>query len=77
VTSSPWIRAGLRAVLEGHADLQVVGEAENGLAVLPLVELLQPEALVLDLMMPGLGGLEIVRQVRQAAPQTCIVILSM
>jgi two-component system, NarL family, response regulator NreC len=73
----PIVREGLRAVLGAHSDFLVVGEAEAGPAVLPLVEQLKPDVLVLDLMMPGLGGLEITRQVRDAAPQTCVVILSM
>ena len=73
----PIVRDGLRAVLEAHADLRVVGEAEDGPAVLPLVEQLKPDVLVLDLIMPGAGGLEVTRQVRRTAPRTCVVILSM
>jgi two-component system response regulator NreC len=71
------VRGGLRALLEGELTCQVVGEAGSGPEAVSLVERLQPDLLVLDLMMPGFSGLEVVRQVRQSAPQTRIVILSM
>src|SRR4051812_12287809 len=68
---------GLKALLAAETDLRVVGEATDGLAVLPLVEKLQPEVLVVDLMMPGLNGLEVTRQLHQKVPRTKIVVLSM
>ena len=71
------VREGLCTVLKAQPDFHVVGEAEDGLQVVALVERLQPEVLVLDLMLPGLNGLEVARQVRQRAPQTRVVILSM
>jgi DNA-binding NarL/FixJ family response regulator len=55
----------------------VVGEAGTGLDVLPLVQQLRPDVLVLDLMLPGLGGLEVTRQVRRQCPATRVLILSM
>src|SRR5882724_2030555 len=73
----PVVRLGLRSLLEAEPDFQLVGEAADGLEVVPMVERLQPNVLVLDLMMPGLGGLEITRQVAQRWPQTRILILSM
>lgn len=71
------VRQGLRALLEGESEFAIVGEAENGLQVPDMAERLQPDVLVLDLMMPGLNGLEVTRQVRKRSPQTRIVILSM
>src|ERR1700679_2621547 len=68
---------GLRALLAGEDDLDVVGEATDGLQVLPKVLQLKPAVLVVDLMMPGLNGLEVVRQVKQRAPETRIIVLSM
>jgi two-component system response regulator NreC len=68
---------GLKAMLATEPDLQVIGEAHDGLEVGPLVEKLRPEVLVLDLMMPGLNGLEVTRQLRTRVPATKIVILSM
>jgi len=71
------VRNGLRVLLEAEPDFSVVGEAGDGLEAVRLVERLQPDALVLDLMMPGLNGLEVARQVSQRSPQTRVVILSM
>ncbi|NCC37213.1 MAG: response regulator transcription factor [Chloroflexia bacterium] len=71
------VRAGLRALLENEMDCSVVGEAGNGLEALALVERLQPSLLVVDLMMPGLSGLEVARQARQISSGTRIIILSM
>ena len=73
----PIVRQGLRALLEAERDFQVVGEAGDGLEAVALVERVKPDVLVLDLMMPGLAGLQVARQVRQRSPQTRIVILSM
>ncbi len=72
------VRAGLRALLEGaHADFHVVGEAADGLEAVQLVERQKPDVLVVDVMMPGLNGIEVTRQVRQRVPQTRVVVLSM
>jgi len=71
------VRQGLRALLEAEDDLAVVGEADTGLEALQLVERLQPHVLVLDIMMPELGGLEVTHQIKQRSSQTEVVILSM
>lgn len=71
------VRQGLRSLLETAPDFQVIGEADNGLETVQLVERLQPEVLIVDIMMPGLNGLEVTRQVKQRFPQTQIIILSM
>jgi len=71
------VRQGLRTLLESEPDFRVVGEAGDGLEAVQLVERLQPDVLVLDLMMPSLDGLEVTRQVSQRSPQTRVVILSM
>lgn len=71
------VRQGLRALLEAEPDFAIVGEAADGLEVPDLVERLKADVLVLDLMLPGLTGLEVTRQVQQRSPQTRIVILSM
>jgi DNA-binding NarL/FixJ family response regulator len=68
---------GLKALLSVEPDLKVIGEANDGLSVLPLVEKLQPTVLVLDLMMPGMNGLEVTRQLHDKSPSTRIVVLSM
>ncbi|MCB0213510.1 MAG: response regulator transcription factor [Anaerolineae bacterium] len=71
------VREGLKTILGALPDFQIVGEADDGLQVGAVVERLKPDVLVLDLMMPGLNGLEISRQVRRNTPQTQIVVLSM
>jgi two-component system response regulator NreC len=68
---------GLKALLSGEPDMEVIGQATDGLQVLPRVLELKPEVLVLDLMMPGLGGLEVARQMRDRASETKVIVLSM
>jgi two-component system, NarL family, response regulator NreC len=71
------VRKGFKALLGSEADFEVVGEANDGLETIQLVEKLQPDVLVLDLMMAGLNGLEVTRQLSKKNPKTAIVILSM
>jgi DNA-binding NarL/FixJ family response regulator len=71
------VRQGLRELLKRELDFRLVGEAANGLEAIRLVERLRPDVLVLDLMLPGLNGLEVARRVGRASARTRIVILSM
>jgi DNA-binding NarL/FixJ family response regulator len=71
------VRQGLKALLDAEPDLRVVGEAGDGLQAIRRVEMLCPRVLVLDLMMPGLNGLDVVRQLKRGSPHTQVVILSM
>ncbi len=71
------VRQGLRVLLEAEPNFSVVGEAAEGLAVIEMVERLKPNVLIVDVMMPGVNGLEVTRQVRQRSPETRVVILSM
>jgi two-component system, NarL family, response regulator NreC len=71
------VRQGLRALLAAEPDFDIVGEAGDGLVATELVTRLRPDVLVLDLMLPGLPGLDVVRAVRQGSPETRVVILSM
>jgi DNA-binding NarL/FixJ family response regulator len=71
------VRQGIRAMLEAEPDVRVIGEAGTGREALRLVERLGPDVLVLDLIMPELGGLEVVRQLKKLSPDTHVVILSM
>lgn len=77
VDDHPFVRQGLRTVLESQPNYRVIGEAEDGLSALEMVEQLKPEVLIVDLMMPGLNGLEVTRRVHKLLPQTKIVVLSM
>ncbi len=73
----PIVRQGLRAVLEAEADFRVLGEASDGLMALAAVERLKPKVLVLDLLMPHLNGIAVLRQVARHFSATHVVILSM
>lgn len=68
------VREGFKMVLESQDDFLVIGEASDGLEAKRLVEQLKPDVLVVDLMMPGINGLEVVRQVNKL---TRVVVLSM
>jgi len=71
------VRKGIKAILDTQADFTVVGEGGDGLMAIELVEKLHPDILVLDVMMGGINGLEVSRQLCKKAPQTKIVVLSM
>jgi DNA-binding NarL/FixJ family response regulator len=71
------VRAGVRALLEEQHAFQVVGEAREGVEALDLMGRAAPRVAVMDLIMPGLGGLETTRQIRERFPATDVVILSM
>lgn len=71
------VRKGLKALLTSEPELSVVGEANDGLEAMQLTERLQPDVLILDLMMAGINGLEVTRQLNKKFPKIGIVILSM
>lgn len=71
------VRQGLRAVLEAEHDITIVGEAETGLEIIKLVEQMQPDIVVVDVMMPELTGLEVARQISEQKLPTRVIILSM
>jgi two-component system, NarL family, response regulator NreC len=71
------VREGLCTILRGEDDWSVVGEANDGLQALALAEQLQPNVLIVDLMLPRLNGLEVIRQIRRRNPRTLLVALSM
>jgi DNA-binding NarL/FixJ family response regulator len=73
----PIVRQGLRHLLEMQPEFKVVGEASDGIAAAQMAERCRPDVMVVDLMMPGLNGLEVIRQVRQRSPATRIIVLSM
>ncbi len=77
VDDHPLIRQGLRNLLEGIPDFKVVGEAEDGVEALQLIERFKPNILVIDMMMPALNGLEVLRQIKQISPGTRAIVLSM
>jgi DNA-binding NarL/FixJ family response regulator len=71
------LRQGLRAILEHEPDFVIVGEACDGQQALDLTQALKPDVLVLDLGLPVLGGLEVIRRLYHIHSRTQIVVLSM
>jgi len=71
------VRQGLKALLEAEPGFTVVGEAADGLEALAGVERLKPEVVVMDLVMPGLGGLDVTREALKRSPGSRVVVLSM
>jgi DNA-binding NarL/FixJ family response regulator len=70
------VRTALRCLLEQERDLHVTGESDDGLGVLRLVERLRPDVLLVDVLLPGLYGLEVTRRVRAQVPATAVIVLS-
>ena len=72
-----FVRDGIKSLLENEANIQVVGEATDGLEALKIVETEQPDLLILDIRMPNLTGIEVVEKLRSQNNFVKIVMLSM
>src|ERR1700693_366660 len=70
------VREGFRRMLEMEADLEVVGEAQDGRQAVAMVKKLRPTVVLMDIAMPQLNGLEATRQILKAVPDTKVLILS-
>jgi NarL family two-component system response regulator LiaR len=70
------VRNGIRSYLETIPDFQVVGEAASGEEALPMISELIPDIVLLDLIMPGMDGIEATRRIRQISPRTQVVVLT-
>jgi two-component system, NarL family, response regulator LiaR len=70
------VRQGVHAFLDTQPDLEVVGEAENGAQAVRLAAQTIPDVVLMDLLMPGIDGVEATRQIKQSSPRTQVVILT-
>lgn len=71
------LRAGLRMLINAQPDMEVVGEAADGREAIKAAECFRPDVLLLDLTMPGLGGLSALGVIREKAPGTKVLVLTM
>ena len=70
------LRAALRALLNGHPDLEVLGEASDGHEACRLAEELRPELVLMDISMPGLNGIEATQEIKSRLPETHVLVLT-
>ncbi len=71
------VRAGIRALLQGLPDIQVVAEAADGLTALQLIATAPPDVVLMDISMPGLSGLETAARLHQQSSAPRVILLSM
>ena len=71
------VRAGFRSLLQSFSGVEVVGEANDGREALRLIETLRPNVVLMDIMMPGLNGLEATARVSKEFPGVRVIVLSM
>jgi DNA-binding NarL/FixJ family response regulator len=76
VDDHPVLRTGLRTLIQNEADLEVVGEAGEGWQAVELASQLTPDVIVMDLALPGLGGLDATREVRRRGLKCAVLVLT-
>lgn len=77
VDDHPVVRRGLRSLLETLPGIDVVGEAADGAAAVREVQLTHPDAVLMDIQLPGLDGIEATRQIGLTCPDTAVLMLTM
>jgi DNA-binding NarL/FixJ family response regulator len=76
VDDHPIVRQGVRSLLSNYANLEIVGEADNGLTALRYAADLMPNVILLDIRMPGETGIDLVKRLRQTAPAAKVLMLT-
>lgn len=76
VDDHPMIRTGLAAMIAGESDFVFLGEAGHGADAVRMIPALQPDVVLMDLLMPQMDGIEAIRQLRPLVPQTRFLILT-
>ena len=72
----PVVREGLRTFLESRDGIEVVGEAGDGESAVTAIQRLHPDVVLMDLVMPGMGGVAAIRRIRERVPTTRVVVLT-
>jgi two-component system, NarL family, response regulator LiaR len=70
------VREGLAAILSYYSDIEVVGQAQDGVQALKMVQQSQPDVILLDLVMPNMDGLTTIPKIKEIAPQTRILVVT-
>src|SRR5512137_1298218 len=70
------VREGLRALIEAKPDMELVGEAEDGIEAVSLARSLKPDVILLDLLMPRMDGIEAIAEIKQENPNARILVLT-
>ena len=71
------VRRGLRSLIETQHDLEVVGEAADGLEIIRLAGLRKPDIVILDIGLPKLNGIDVAARLQKLDPQPWVIILTM
>ncbi|HEY8475992.1 MAG TPA: response regulator transcription factor [Chloroflexota bacterium] len=70
------IREGLKVVLGRYSDIKIIAEAETAEEALPLVEEFLPDVVIMDVLLPGMDGMEATRRIKQAHPSVAVIVLT-
>jgi len=70
------LRQGIEALIEKHSDMEVVGQADNGLTAVEITRQLRPDVVLMDVTMPELNGIEATRQIKSELPEVKVLALS-
>ncbi len=77
VDDHPIVRSGLRMLFQAEPDLEIVGEADGGAEAIVAVQRLRPDVVIMDVAMPGVNGIEATRRIKEMAPETAVLALTM